>query len=49
VVLVEQIEYNLLFRQFVDLSMHYVVWNHAVSSKNRDRLLAGEVAQQRDA
>ena len=36
--LVEQIDYNLLFRWFVGLGMDDVVWNHAVFSKNRDRL-----------
>jgi transposase len=43
--LVEQIDYNLLFRWFVGLSMDDAVWNHAVFSKNRDRLLNSEVAQ----
>ena len=44
--LVEQIDYNLLFRWFVGLGMDDTVWNHAVFSKNRDRLLTSEVAQQ---
>ena len=44
--LVEQLDYNLLFRWFVGLSMDDEVWNHAVFSKNRDRLLNSEVAQQ---
>jgi len=35
--LVEQLDYNLLFRWFVGLSMDDAVWNHAVFSKNRDR------------
>jgi transposase len=43
--LVEQIDYNLLFRWFVGLGMDDEVWNHAVFSKNRDRLLNSEVAQ----
>jgi len=43
--LVEQLDYNLLFRWFVGLSMDDAVWNHAVFSKNRDRLLNSEVAQ----
>ena len=43
--LVEQIDYNLLFRWFVGLGMDDPVWNHAVFSKNRDRLLNQEVAQ----
>ena len=42
--LVEEIEYNLLFRWFVGLGMNDGAWNHAVFSKNRERLLAGEVA-----
>jgi transposase len=43
--LVEQIDYNSLFRSFVGLGMDDAVWNHAVFSKNRDRLLTAEVAQ----
>ncbi len=42
--LMEQLEYNLLFRWFVGLSMDDAVWDHSVFSKNRDRLLAGDVA-----
>src|SRR5580692_8578241 len=44
--LVEQLDYNLLFRWFVGLGMDDAVWNHAVFSKNRDRLLNSELAQQ---
>ena len=44
--LVEQIDYNLLFRWFVGLGMDDAVWDHSVFSKNRDRLLTAEVAQQ---
>jgi len=44
--LVEQIDYNLLFRWFVGLGMDDTMWNHAVFSKNRDRLLTSDVAQQ---
>src|SRR5271167_2410477 len=44
--LVEQLDYNLLFRWFVGLGMDDAVWNHAVFSKNRDRLLSSAVAQQ---
>jgi transposase len=44
--LVEQLDYNLLFRWFVGLGMDDAVSNHAVFSKNRDRLLNSEVAQQ---
>jgi transposase len=43
--LVEQIDYNLLFRWFVGLGMDDAVWHHSVFSKNRDRLLTAEVAQ----
>ena len=35
--LVEQLDYNLLFRWFVGLGMDDAVWNHAVFSKNRSR------------
>src|SRR5436190_19558917 len=35
----EQLNYNLLFRWFVGLEIDDVMWNHAVFSKNRDRLL----------
>ncbi len=41
--LVEQISYNLLFRWFVGLGMGDRLWNHALFSKNRDRLLNSEV------
>jgi transposase len=43
--LMEQMNYNLLFRWFVGLEMDEPVWNHAVFSKNRERLLNHEVAQ----
>ena len=43
--LVEQIDYNLLFRWFVGLGIDDGMWNHAVFSKNRDRLLNSEMAQ----
>ena len=42
--LMEQLDYNLLFRWFVGLSMDAPVWNATVFSKNRDRLIAGEIA-----
>ena len=42
--LMEQLDYNLLFRWFVGLSMDAPVWDATVYSKNRDRLIAGEVA-----
>jgi transposase len=43
--LMEQLDYNLLFRWFVGLEIDKPVWNHAVFSKNRDRLLNQELAQ----
>jgi len=42
--LMEQMDYNLLFRWFVGLSMDAVVWDVTVFTKNRDRLLEGDVA-----
>src|SRR5260370_13534537 len=41
----EQLVYNLLFRWFVGLNMDESVWVPTVYSKNRDRLLAGDVAE----
>src|SRR5580658_5776283 len=43
--LVEQLRYNFLFRWFVGLSMEEEVWDASVFSKNRERLLAGDIAQ----
>lgn len=43
--LMEQLDYNLLFRWFVGLTIDDPVWNASTFSKNRDRLLAGDVAQ----
>ena len=43
--LMEQLDYNLLFRWFVGMEMDEPVWNHAVFSKNRDRLLNQDVAR----
>lgn len=43
--LMEQIEYNLLFRWFVGLSMDDRVWDASTFSQNRKRLLKGDVAQ----
>ena len=40
----EQLNYNLLFRWFVGLSVDDPVWVPTVFSKNRDRLLAGDIA-----
>lgn len=42
--LMEQLNYNLLFRWFVGLSVDEPVWVPTVFSHNRDRLLAGDVA-----
>jgi transposase len=41
--LVEQINYNLLFRWFVGLSIEDAVWNHSVFSKNRDRMIEHDI------
>ncbi len=43
--LMEQLDYNLLFRWFVGMEMDEGVWNHAVFSKNRERLLNEEIAE----
>jgi transposase len=42
--LIEQLEYNLLFRWFVGLGMDEAIWDHSTFSKNRERLLAAEIA-----
>ena len=42
--LMEELNYNLLFRWFVGLSMDDPVWHPTTFTKNRDRLLAGEIA-----
>jgi transposase len=42
--LIEQLEYNLLFRWFVGLAMDDQVWTPTTFTKNRERLLAGEIA-----
>jgi transposase len=42
--LMEQLDYNLLFRWFVGLSMDDPVWDHSTFSKNRERLMASDVA-----
>jgi len=42
--LMEQLDYNLLFRWFVGLSADDPVWDATVFCKNRDRLLDGEIA-----
>lgn len=42
--LMEQLNYNLLFRWFVGLNIDDEVWNPTTYSKNRDRLLKGDIA-----
>ena len=44
--LVERIDYDLLFRWFVGLGIEDAVWDATTFTKNRDRLLDGEVASQ---
>jgi transposase len=43
--LMEQLDYNLLFRWFVGLAMDVPVWDVTVFTKNRDRLLEGDIAR----
>src|SRR5438045_4767790 len=43
--LMEQLDYNLLFRWFVGLSTDDSVWDATVFCKNRDRLLGGDIAR----
>jgi len=43
--LMEQLDYNLLFRWFVGLNMDDAIWDASTFSKNRDRLLDGEIAR----
>jgi transposase len=42
--LMEELDYSLLFRWFVGLAMDDEVWDTTVFSKNRDRLIRGEIA-----
>ena len=42
--LMERLEYDLLFRWFVGLGVDDAVWDHSTFSKNRDRLLEGDIA-----
>ncbi len=44
--LMEEIDYSVLFRWFVGMNMDEPVWDATVFTKNRDRLLDGDVAQQ---
>lgn len=41
----EMVEYNLLFRWFLDMNMSEEAWDHSVFSKNQQRLLEQEVAK----
>jgi transposase len=43
--LMEQLDYNLLFRWFVGLNMDDAIWDVTVFTKNRERLLAGDIAE----
>ena len=43
--LMEQLDYNLLFRWFVGLNVDDKVWDHSTFSFNRDRLFDDEIAQ----
>src|SRR5262250_1362884 len=43
--LMEQLDYNLLYRWFVGLSMDDAIWDATVFTKNRERLLQGDVAR----
>ena len=43
--LMEQLDYNLLFRWFVGLGVDDAVWDHSVFSKNRDRLLEQDISR----
>jgi transposase len=43
--LMERLDFDLLFRWFVGLGIDDEVWDHSVFSKNRDRLLTSEIAQ----
>jgi transposase len=43
--LVEQLRYNFLFRWFIGLGVEDKVWNATVFSKNRERMLKGDIAQ----
>jgi transposase len=43
--LMEQLDYNLLFRWFVGLNMDDAIWDVTVFTKNRERLLDGDIAE----
>ena len=44
--LMEEMDYNILFRWFVGLNMDDAVWDATVFTKNRDRLLEAELAKE---
>ena len=44
--LMQQLDYNLLFRWFVGLSLDAEVWDVTVFTKNRDRLIVDDIAAQ---
>ena len=43
--LIEELDYNLLFRWFVGLSIDDRVWDATTFCENRDRLMKGDIAQ----
>jgi transposase len=43
--LMEQLDFNILYRWFVGLSLDAPVWDVTVFTKNRERLLSGDIAQ----
>ena len=43
--LMERLDYNLLFRWFVGLSLDAAVWDETVFTKNRERLIEGDIAR----
>jgi transposase len=43
--LCEQLDYNLLFRWFVGLSIEEPIWDHSTFTKNRDRLIEAKIAR----
>src|SRR5438309_10334206 len=43
--LMEELDYNMLFRWFVGLSMDDAVWDASTFSKNRERMLEGDIAE----
>jgi transposase len=43
--LMDQIDFNILFRWFVGLSVDAAVWDHSTFTKNRDRLLKSDIAK----